>query len=332
MIRRINNLLPISEKIRLLNEFILELDGKIANAKFSKNELDNLYTQLAGSGFNLDRKYIRNVALGNTILDYTNWINVHNESGYSIWKYAPSNYAYSALNNLYLDNIALRNLGEATSESIVAFDKVFFYDGSTYTDHSTEAGSEDGTEFSLMDDTSDYLYVGHSTTFKGIDFEFQTRGSGYVLALEYWNGSAWVALSESADNLVDNTSDFIGDGAISWDIPGGWATVAVNSSTKYWIRIKTSSAPTTIAKAYLVIPTVSVVGLLKLSSEEIIAGDWAFCSYGGYVYVTLRNAGSTAYEGDYFITSSSTTVNKQNYFVYNHQILSDYLDSTYSGA
>lgn len=332
-IRRLNTSQEQREKIRQLNEMIMELKGLIEQAKFNKNELDNLYAQLAVSGYSLDRKFLRNVSLGHTAGTYTNWSHLKAETGYSIWKFTPTHYAYNALNQLYLDNILLRNLGEATSESATTFDKVFFYNGSTYTDDTTEAGTETGTEFGLMEDTSDYLYVGHSTTYGGIKFEFQTRGSGYGLTLEYWNGSSWSELTSSGSSLDDNTSDFESDGLIEFDIPGNWATTTVNSvASKYWIRISTTATPITVAQAYYVVPANSVIGLLALSSDEIINGDWAWCSYNGSIYVTLRNAGSSAYEGNYYITSSSSSINLQNFFIYNHEISLDHEDSTYSGV
>lgn len=333
-IRRLNTSQEQREKIRQLNEMIMELNGLIEQAKFNKNELDNLYAQLAVSGYSLDRKFLRNVSLGHTTGTYTNWSHIKAETGYSIWKYSPTNYVYNALNQLYLDNVKLENRGQASSESATAFDKVFFYDGSTYTDNTTEASTETGTEFSLMDTMSDYLYVGLSTTFGGIKFEFQTRGSGYDLEAEYWNGSAWHSLTTSGRTYEDGTSNFESDGSILFDIPSDWATTTVNSSTKYWVRLSTTTSGSIVtqAEAYYVIPANSVVGMLALSSDEIIAGDWAWCTYGSSIYVTIRNAGSSTYEGDYYITSSSSVTNLQNFFVYNHEFTIDHQDSTYSGV
>ncbi len=99
--------------------------------------------------------------------------------------------------------------------------------------------------------------------------------------------------------------------------------------TKYWIRFSTSTVPTTVAKAYLVIPANSVISLLELSNEEILNEDWAWCTYSSTVYVTIRNNGNTAYEGDYYIKSSSSSVNKQNYFINNHHFTADFQDTSY---
>lgn len=329
-ISRINANQSTTEKIRLLGEMIMELSGKIDQAKFNKNEIDLIYTYLGLSGRNLHRFYIRDVLLGNTSGTYTGWSHVKAEAGYSIWKYSPTNYLYNANNQMYLDNILLENRGQASSESASAFDKVYRYNGSTYDDDTTEAATETGTEFELMADTSDYLYVGLSTTFGGIKFEFESQGSGYTNYLEYWNGSAWTTLSESGNSLVDDTNNFTSDGSITWTIPGSWATTSVNSQTKYWIRMYTTATPTTSAYAYYVIPANSVPGMLALSADDIIAGNWAWCTYGSAVYVTLRNAGTSSYEGDYYITSSSSANNLLNFFVYNHVISANHADSSYT--
>lgn len=322
-IYKINNNLPLSTKISLLNDMILELNGKIAQAKFDINELDDLFD--VNSGWT--RKYARNVLLGNSYSNYTGWSHVHAQSGYSIWKIAPANYVYNALNQLYMDNKVLTNKGSASAEAISAFDKVFVYNGSTYVDNTTEAASEGGTAFNLTADTDEYVYIGHSTTFAGITFEFATRGSNYTPDIEYWNGSAWTDLAFSGNEVTDGTSSFESDGNIIFDIPGDWATTSVNSSTKYWIRIKTTTVPVTTATAYLIIPANSVIALLTLSSDDFFKENWAWCSYNGYIYVTIRNSGVAAYEGNAFITSASSNANKQNYFIENHLFSIDYEQS-----
>jgi hypothetical protein len=323
---KVNSKLSTSQKIELLNDMIIALAGKIASAQFNLNEIEALYTDLGSS---YQRKYLRNVSLGHDFADYTDWTHVHAESGYSIWKIAPDNYAYDTDNNLYLDDKVLSNQGEANSETATSFDTVYVYDGATYNDNTTEAGTEAGTEFDLMAETDEFLYVGEASTFTGIKFEFKDRGANYTLVAEYWNGSAWIDLDSSGLTYSDNTSNFESDGLISFSAPGDWATTTVNGVSKYWVRISTTTTPVTVATAYLIIPGDSVIGKLALSSTEFFNEDWKWCSYNDSIYVTIRNTGNSAYEGDYYITSSSSSTNLQNYFVANHQFTADHLDSTY---
>jgi len=329
-IYKVNSSLSTTDKIDLLNEMIIQLNGLIAKAAFDKNEIDALYEDL-GSVYT--RKYLRNVLLGNTVLDYTDWSHLKAETGYSIWKLTPDNYAYDIINQLCLDGALLENRGEANSELATIFDKVFVYNGATYTDVTDEAGTEGGTSFNLFATTSGYLYVGLSTTFSGIKFEFDTRGSNYDLKVEYYDESSaindWNELTANDNDLVDDTSNFESDGRITWSIPADWGQTIVNGQTKYWIRISTTTTPVTTAKAFYIIPNSSVISLLALSSQEINDEDWAWCSYNDSIYVTIRNTGASAYEGDYYIKSSSSATNLKNFFCYNHQYLLNHLNSNY---
>jgi len=182
-----------------------------------------------------------------------------------------------------------------------------------------------------MDAIGEYLYFGSTATFKGVKFEFNTRGSNYTNLLEIYHTSAgWVGLTVDVDSYDDNTSDFESNGNIAWDLDGsgsGWAQTAINSHTKYWARIKTTTTPVTAAKVNYLIPASSVIGLLALSSSEIENETWTWCTYNINIYVTIRNTGAAAYEGNYYVTSSSSTTNLQNFFIYNHTYKLDHLNS-----
>jgi hypothetical protein len=324
---KINESLNTTSKISTLNDMVIEVEGEVNKGRFDKNEITQLVADLG-----IDRKYLRDQSLGHTLTTYTGWTHLSSESGYSIWKYSPTTYTYNALNELYLDDKLIENRGEADSESATAFDIVYLYNGDSgvsYINNTTEAGTENGVSFELMDSTNDYLYVGLSTTFSGISFEFEDKGSNYTLYAEFWNGSVWTDLDISATTYVDDTSNLESDGRIYFTIPSNWATTTVNSVSKYWVRLSTTTTPVTVAKAYLLVPANSVPNLLKLSSAEILNEEWAWCSYTTAIYVTIRNSGNSAYEGNYYVASSSTNVNKQNYFIHNHEFTSNYEDSSY---
>lgn len=327
-IYKVNDALPISTKISEISSMVLELEGLIEQAKFNLHEIESVY-----SGSGLYREFRRDESLGHTVSTYANWSHLHAEDSYSIWKYSPTNYEYNAKNKLYFDDKAFDNRGEADSESALAFTKVYLYDGS-YNDHTTAAGVEGDTAIELMSAASDYLYVGYGSAFQGISFEFDTRGSNYALLPQIYHSgaSAWVGLTSEVDTLSDQTSNFSSDGRISWSLAGtgsGWSITTVNAQNLYWVRLKTTTVPVTVAEADLIEPSNSVITLLMLSGDEVLDEDWAWCSYGSSVYVTLRNKGASAYEGSYYITSSSSDANKQNYFIYNHELSADYRDSAY---
>lgn len=85
--------------------------------------------------------------------------------------------------------------------------------------------------------TNDEAYFGLSSKFNRAKFSFATagvQGSAVTLAWEYWNGSAWTALS----GVSDGTSGLTVSGTTTWTIPSDWATKAVNATTCYWMRLR----------------------------------------------------------------------------------------------
>ena len=322
---RIDPSLPFGTQLRYLNEMILKLAGQVDQAKFDENEITDIYDQLGSS---YPRAYLRNQGIGNAIGTYSNWAHHKAEAAYSIWKINPTSYAANAANRLYMNNKTVENMGTANAAS-TQFDSVFTYDdtsGAGYTDVTTDISTEGSAEVTILQGTADYLYVGDASTFNGIALEFLTVGSGYALVAEYWNGAAWEAL-DAGNDYEDNTNDLVSNGAITFTAPGDWATTAVDGTTKYWIRLSTTTTPITVAEVYYCTSGDSIEGLLALSSSELLNQEWKFCSYSGYIYVTIPNAGAAAYEGIDFITSSSSATNKQNYFIYNNPFTMDYLST-----
>lgn len=332
-ITKLDKALPINDKIEDLNDQTLELSGITAQAKFDKYEIDALY-----SGSGLQRKFIRDSSLSSSTgaNAWYRWSHIKAESGYSIWKFdSDLDFIYNADNEMYFDNRLITNKGDATAESITSFDNVFTYSGS-YIDNTTEAATEGGTTFNLLSATTDYVYIGNSTTFAGIRFKFGVRGRNNTIKVEYSTGSSvWTTMSSLNNDLVDNTSNFRRDGSITFTVPSNWNKDTVNSANLYWIRISTTTTPTTTAKAYAVLPYNSVATLLALSSAQVTNDEWAFCSYnipgtGSRLYATFRNIGNTAYEGSFYIASTSTITNKENFFRANHNIQVSYQNSDYS--
>lgn len=95
------------------------------------------------------------------------------------------------------------------------------------------------------------VYIGCSEPFDGIDWKHVSEApasptANARLTPQYWNGTAWVTLT-----CVDTTraralngsniwfQSLCQDGTISWhrSQATGWATLSLNSITKYWIRL-----------------------------------------------------------------------------------------------
>ena len=323
-IKRLSSANPYNQSVTDIDSNTFELNGLINESKFEKNEIDAIYSDLG-----LSHKFKILSGAGHSIATYTNWSHVTAESGYSIWKIPFTNYQHNSVNEMYLDDVSLTYKGQADVESYTSFDTVFLYDGSTYINNTTEASTEEGTAFSLMSATSNYLYLGSSGTFSAADFDFNVKGSNYTLKIEYYN-NAWTTLATTTNALDDNTNNFKSNGRIEYTIPTDWAITTINSVSKYWLRLSTTTAPVTTATAYSIFPGNSVYSLLQLSSSNALNEEWSWCYFNNYVYVTIRNSGTSSYEGNTYITSSSTSTNKQNYFIYNHDYKISYEQTSYS--
>lgn len=325
-INRISESLPTTTKVTKLNDQTLELSGRAEKAQFDKVELDQFFDD---SG--TIRKFKRNVVLGGTTTTFNEWFHVKAEAGYSIWRLAPAGYTHNANNQIFFDDREVTAKGLASTEQASSFDSVFV-DTGTFANNTTEAASEGGTAFSLMSAPSHFLYIGATATFTGVQFRFGTKGGNYTLRADYYDGTNWVQLTAVKDALVDNTSKFLSDGTIEFTAPTDWAQTSVNSVTRFWIRLSTTTTPNVTAKANQIVPGNSVISLLALSSNEVINETWRWCSFNNSVYVTIRNDGSSTTEGDFYIKSSSSSANKESFFASNHEFTSDYQDVAYAAG
>jgi hypothetical protein len=133
------------------------------------------------------------------------------------------------------------------------FDKVFTHNGSSYTDVTLEAQSPAGTSFSVLGASSHYLYIGNDSKFDMAVFDVDTAGSLGALTWQYYNGSAWTTFVPASaryqldpDDDEGSQYDFSKDGAEIFpaNLLSDWATDAINSETKYWVRVSTASVTT----------------------------------------------------------------------------------------
>ena len=135
------------------------------------------------------------------------------------------------------------------------FTSVLTYNGSNYGDMTLEAQSPSGTSFGAFVETSHFLYLGHDSKFDMAIFDIDTAGSLGTLKYEYYNGSAWTEFIPASaryeldpDDDEGGPYDFSKDGAEIFpsNLLVNWATTAINSATKYWVRI---SSPTSVSTA-----------------------------------------------------------------------------------
>jgi hypothetical protein len=146
-----------------------------------------------------------------------------------------------------LNGALLASLGKYGVSAVTVrqfLDKCFVYDGAAYTDHSAEVDTEAGTPFTTLADAGDALYLGKLTPFSEAYFNFAVEGVYGAVVVEYWDGSAWQAVS----NLGGAAAALAADGKMNWDLPVDWATTIVNSSeAMYWLKITATTPWTTPA-------------------------------------------------------------------------------------
>ena len=142
------------------------------------------------------------------------------------------------------------------------FPTVQVYDasGTSYTNNTIEAASARGTALSILPSTpasGDYCYIGGDSRFDMVIFDMNAGKTLSSIVWEYHNGAAWTQFAPMSGNMryEDDGQDneitdfnFSGDGVEIFpaNIMPFWSTTAVNSITKYWVRVSgtASSAPT----------------------------------------------------------------------------------------
>jgi len=122
------------------------------------------------------------------------------------------------------------------------FDNVFMFDGTVFTDHSVEADTLGGVEFTINTDADDFLYLGKKTQWSSFDLDITIASVGYTgVVWEFWNGSAWTAVTVTGGT----SNDFAQDDTLTFTAPATWAKNTVNAVNQFWLRFsQTAAAPT----------------------------------------------------------------------------------------
>lgn len=135
--------------------------------------------------------------------------------------------------------------------------------GTGFTDYTTAANNATDADVLTCPATEaigDYIAFGHTKPFMSlvIDRAGCTAGTVGVVAWEYWNGSAWIALSSVSDGTTSFTNVTLADGqVVRWQMPvnRNWKTTTLNGAGPYYyVRARVTTVYTinpTISQAYI---------------------------------------------------------------------------------
>lgn len=168
-------------------------------------------------------------------------------------------------------------------------------DGGVFTDDTVDANDAGANDVALLpaaEAINDAFYFGDAyCKFSAIQINIGTAGVGGNITWEYWNGSAWAALT-----VADFTNEFTTAGTNDVNLvePAEvalWSKTVVNGTDAYWVRARCTAAN------YAVQPLASTIALLAdmiTTSDDIVNitdGNWTTAT--GWAKATTSGASET---------------------------------------
>lgn len=148
------------------------------------------------------------------------------------------------LNGPVFSSVGEYGISAVTVRSFLDFCLRYIAASGTWIDNSALADQAAGNAFDLLDAAADALYLGKVTPFQTVHINLAVPGAYTGLAVDYWNGSAWVpvtGLGGAADGLAAS-------GVMTFTLPSSWQQCFVNGIWGYFLKI-TATGVTTAATA-----------------------------------------------------------------------------------
>jgi hypothetical protein len=186
----------------------------------------------------------------------------------------------------------------------ISLDNIFHEaTANTFTDLShLREGNTGAASVNVLSTTNAHLYFGDSVTFQEVFVQTSNAMAGGTLVWEYWNGSAWTAFTATAST----GANFSASAYYGWPALTGWATTTVNGVSKFWVRVRTTTTPSSAL-------------LLTWANTSNFSGQYLFCRTHGLTrfYVTAQGHIYTAgriYPGNITATGLNSVTNTTRYF------------------
>lgn len=154
-------------------------------------------------------------------------------------------------------------------------EKYYNYDGSNWTDDTTDINDVGTGDVSPTNTTSGIIHFGYATPFDQLSVAVSTAGTGSPAATwEYWNGSAWATLPGITSGVAgDLNFTATGNKTFRWAAPSDWATKELDATNapgaRYYIR-RRQTANWTIAA---VLSQATIGGMGNLYDAVTSTGD-----------------------------------------------------------
>lgn len=161
---------------------------------------------------------------------------------------------------------------------------ILYDDGTGYTDETSaanDATTDDVTLLVASPAVNDAFYIGYEFRFTEVDIDVSTVATDGTVVWEYWNGSAWAALSAVADETIGFTTS--GSNSVVWTLPTDWATTTVNTQGPfYYVRARVATAGTSTALGASI-----DIGRGPFHLDEVVRGSHVWRDNDGNAHLAL---------------------------------------------
>lgn len=120
------------------------------------------------------------------------------------------------------------------------FNQMWAFDGTaTFTDETTDINNVGTADVTITNAIGAIWYFGYDYKFNHMVLQISTASNGGTIVWEYWNGSAWTTLTVAGVLTATGWARF------TWTMPTNMASTAINSVTKFYVRMRVSATFTT---------------------------------------------------------------------------------------